>query len=61
EEILLQQRVNVMFDDWLSNLRKQGDIEVLDPTLEFSPQQTPAPSAGDATTPASASGHKGSL
>jgi hypothetical protein len=34
EEILLQQRVNVLFDDWLNNLRKQGDVEVLDPSLE---------------------------
>jgi peptidyl-prolyl cis-trans isomerase SurA len=38
EEILLQQRVNALFDDWLQNLRKQGDVEVLDPALE-----TPAP------------------
>ena len=34
EEILLQQQVNVLFDDWLTNLRKQGDVEVLDPALE---------------------------
>ncbi len=34
EEILLQQQVNVMFDAWLANLRKQGQIEVLDPALE---------------------------
>ena len=34
EEILLQQQVNVMFDTWLANLRKQGQIEVLDPALE---------------------------
>lgn len=34
EEILLQVQVNILFDDWLSNLRKQGDIEVLDPSLE---------------------------
>lgn len=34
EEVLLQQRVNQLFDDWLANLRKQGQIEVLDPTLE---------------------------
>jgi peptidyl-prolyl cis-trans isomerase SurA len=34
EEILLQQRVNQLFDDWLANLRKQGQIEVLDPALE---------------------------
>ncbi len=34
EEILLQQQVNVMFGTWLDNLRKQGDVEVLDPSLE---------------------------
>ncbi len=34
EEILLQQQVNVLFDDWLGNLRKQGEVEVLDPSLE---------------------------
>jgi hypothetical protein len=34
EEILLQQQVNVLFDDWLTNLRAQGEVEVLDPALE---------------------------
>lgn len=34
EEILLQRQVNVLFGDWLTNLRKQGDVEVLDPALE---------------------------
>jgi hypothetical protein len=34
EEILLERRVNVLFDDWLRNLRMQGDVEVLDPALE---------------------------
>ena len=34
EEILLQQRVNALFDDWLANLRKEGDVEILDPSLE---------------------------
>jgi len=34
EEILLQQQVNALFDDWLKNLREQGDVEVLDPSLE---------------------------
>jgi peptidyl-prolyl cis-trans isomerase SurA len=33
QEILLQQQVNAMFDDWLNNLRQQGDVEVLDPKL----------------------------
>ena len=34
EEILLQQRVNALFSDWLENLHKQGQIDVLDPKLE---------------------------
>ncbi len=34
EEILLEQKVNVLFDAWLDNLRKQGDVEILDPALE---------------------------
>jgi hypothetical protein len=34
QEILLQQQVNALFDDWLKNLRKQGEVEVLDPALE---------------------------
>jgi len=33
QEILLQQQVNVLFDSWLTNLRQQGDVEVLDPEL----------------------------
>jgi peptidyl-prolyl cis-trans isomerase SurA len=38
EEILLEQQVNVMFGNWLDNLRKQGDVEVLDPSLDPSTQ-----------------------
>jgi len=34
EEILLQQKVNLLFDDWLTNLHKQGEVEVLEPELE---------------------------
>lgn len=33
EEVLLQQRVNDLFSSWLANLRKQGQIEILDPAL----------------------------
>lgn len=33
EEILLQQRVNVMLDDWVQSLREEGKIEIVDPTL----------------------------
>lgn len=45
EEILLQQKVNALFDNWLANLRSQGQIEVLDPALE-----TAKPIAGDGAT-----------
>ena len=31
QEILLEQQVNMLFDNWLNNLRQQGDVEVLDP------------------------------
>lgn len=31
QEILLQEQVNALFSDWLQNLRKQGDVEILDP------------------------------
>lgn len=34
EEILLEEQVNQLFDNWLDNLRKQGDVEILDPALE---------------------------
>ena len=44
EEILLEQQVNELFDSWLENLRSQGDVEILDPTLEAA--QSPA-GAGD--------------
>jgi hypothetical protein len=47
QEILLQQRVNALFDGWLENLRKQGEIEVLDPALE-SPATQNSPRSGGA-------------
>ena len=34
EEILLQQRVTVLFDDWLNNLRQEGDVEIMDSEYE---------------------------
>ena len=40
EEILLEEQVNVLFGNWLDNLRKQGDVEVLDASLEPSAQAT---------------------
>ena len=56
QEILLQQQVNVLFDNWLTNLRKQGDVEVLDPDLIPQPASQPAPAT---ETPASPSGAEG--
>lgn len=47
EEILLQQQVNVLFDEWLRNLRQEGDVEVLDPALELAETQ----GAARGTTP----------
>jgi len=47
EEILLQQKVNNMFGEWLENLRKQGDVEILDPTLEM-PGNPQSGGGGDA-------------
>jgi len=53
QEILLQQQVNELFDNWLTDLRRQGDVEVLDSDLapELTPQPAPA-----AATPAGPSG-----
>jgi hypothetical protein len=55
QEILLQRQVNALFDGWLTNLRKQGDVEVLDPSLE-TPQ---APSGAGLSTPLQMQGEKG--
>jgi len=41
-EILLQQQVTQLFDAWLDNLRKQGDVEILDASLNAADQPTPA-------------------
>jgi peptidyl-prolyl cis-trans isomerase SurA len=46
EEILLERQVNALFDDWLKNLRQQGNIDVLDPSLEV-PAATGKTEGGD--------------
>lgn len=51
QEILLEKQVNVLFDAWLTNLRAQGDVEVLDPSLE-----TAAAGSGTDQNPAANSG-----
>jgi hypothetical protein len=40
EEILLQQHVNDLLQDWLKNLRDQGSVIILDPALG---QSNPSP------------------
>jgi peptidyl-prolyl cis-trans isomerase SurA len=47
QEILLQKKVNVLFDDWLRNLRTQGEVEVLDQSLE-EPGSAAAQAPGEA-------------
>jgi hypothetical protein len=59
QEILLQQQVNVLFDGWLESLRKQGEVEVLDPELE-TPAPEGSPAVGTQPAPqASAQSSKG--
>ena len=65
-EILLEQQVNVLFDNWLANLRQEGDVEVLDPALaaELASNRTPAPVSSPVPSPqppASANGAKGGI
>ena len=50
QEILLQQQVNALFDDWLTNLRAQGEVEVLDPALESTETKSGAPGDGSSST-----------
>jgi hypothetical protein len=49
QEILLEKQVNVLFDAWLTNLRAQGDVEVLDPSLEAAANEGSGASAKPAT------------
>jgi hypothetical protein len=35
-EILLEKQVNILLEDWLTNLRKEGDVEFLDSSLSAS-------------------------
>ncbi len=51
-EILLEQQVNVLFDNWLANLRQEGDVEVLDPALAAPPASNPAPASMSSSQPA---------
>jgi len=56
QEILLEKQVNVLFDAWLTNLRGQGDVEVLDPALESAPTQSGSAGASPVASPVTSSG-----
>ena len=51
EEILLQQRVNAMMDDWVQSLRDQGKIEIVDASLRDAVEQIDARSKAETQTP----------
>lgn len=53
QEVLLQQKVNSLLDDWLKSLQDQGQVEILDPALKSEaakaaeePNSTAAPETG---------------
>jgi peptidyl-prolyl cis-trans isomerase SurA len=42
QEILLQQQVNALLNDWLKSLQDQGQVEILDPALAIPKDAEPA-------------------
>lgn len=44
QEILLQRHVNALLNDWLKSLQAQGQVEILDPTLQ---RETPGASGSE--------------
>ena len=59
QEILLQQQVNALMNDWLKSLQSQGQVEVLDASLRGSvtaaPTKVDSSVSGSASDPASSS------
>jgi peptidyl-prolyl cis-trans isomerase SurA len=45
QEILLQQRVNLLLNEWLKSLQDQGQVEILDASLKLPNQSDSAPAA----------------
>jgi peptidyl-prolyl cis-trans isomerase SurA len=42
QEVLLQQQVNALLNDWLKSLQEQGQVEILDPALITTASAEPA-------------------
>jgi peptidyl-prolyl cis-trans isomerase SurA len=64
QEILLQQQVNVLLNDWLKSLQDQGHVEILDPALAVPKNSTPAensPASAPVPGPVSGPGKGGLL
>lgn len=57
QEILLEQHVNLLFDEWLTNLRKQGDVEILAPSLQDPSIESPEGKSSAANPPTDAEGN----
>jgi hypothetical protein len=53
EEILLQQRVNVLLEEWLKSLHDQGSVQILDPSLIPAGTSPVAAPAGNLPMPGS--------
>jgi hypothetical protein len=50
QEILLQERVNLLLNDWLKSLQDQGQVEILDPALR-KPEEDPPPGSANGAPP----------
>ncbi len=50
QEVLLQQHVNGLLEDWVKSLRDQGQVEILDPALRVGVEQSKAVASKPAKT-----------
>ncbi len=53
QEILLQQRVNGLLDEWLKSLKDEGQVEVLDPALRAAVEKRAQPESSAEVAPSS--------
>lgn len=58
QEILLQQKVNVLLNDWLKSLQDQGQVEILDAALRAQVGSAPGGVASEGNRPSDTS-HEG--
>jgi peptidyl-prolyl cis-trans isomerase SurA len=61
DEVLLQQHVNVLLNDYLRSLKDAGSVQILDPqynSLGNAPASTPTPGGADLTRPGRSGGEQ---